>query len=329
MRAEAIVELADLLGVRTAPPKKTYVLMECPLAPITHKKETDNTPSLSVLVKDDDRSGWICHSCGSKGTLPGLVIQWSLYTRKDATAALDLIEKEENSIEAVCGRVDRKWDEKWKKRDEEAVSGVDFEVFSEEELAPFLGKVPRYIVDRGFSLETCKAWQLGYDKEWRDPDTGANRPRVVIPIRRVDGKLVGMAGRAIDDEKNQKYWNYWNFHKSKYLFGQHMATPETPLVVVVEGEFGVLRWWEHEINVVGLMGSHPSDAQFEMLACYETLFLALDKDNAGFKGRDEIHKRLGKRIELYDTVFPDGKTDPDELTQKEAQQCLLHAKKLL
>ena len=328
MRAEAIVQLADMMGVRTAPPKRTYVLMECPLAPVTHKKGSDNTPSLSVLVKDGDRSGWICHSCHSKGTLPGLVIQWSLYFHKDATAALDLIEKEENSIEAICGRVDRKWDEKWAARDAEAVSGVDFEGFSEEELAPFLGKVPRYIIDRGFALETCKAWNLGYDKEWRDPDTGENRPRVVIPIRRHDGKLVGMAGRAIDDKKEKKYWNYWNFHKSKYLFGQHMVS-EDQIVAVVEGEFDVLRWWEHEIKTVGLMGSTPSDEQFELLASYECLFLALDKDEAGFRGRDEIHKRLGKRIELFDTVFPDGKTDPDELTQKEAQQCLLHAKKLL
>jgi hypothetical protein len=328
MRAEAIVQLADMLGVRAGAQRKTYVTMECPLAPVTHKTGTDNHPSLSVLVRDGDRSGWICHSCGQKGTLPGLVIQWSLYTKKDATAALDLIEKEENSIEAICGRVDRKWDEKWKQRDEEAVAGTDFEVFSEEELEPFLGRVPRYIVDRGFRLETCKAWGLGYDRDWRDPETGANRPRVVIPIRRADGKLVGMAGRAIDDEKKEKYWNYWNFAKSRYLFGQHM-TSEEPLVAVVEGEFDVIRWWEHGINVVGLMGSHPSEAQFRMLASYETIFLALDKDDSGLKGRDEISKRLGRQIEVYDTTFPDGKTDPDELTREEAEYCLLHARKLL
>jgi len=329
MRAEAIVQLADLLGVKAGTPKKTYVLMECPLAPVTHKKGTDRTPSLSVIVKDGDRSGWICHSCGSKGTLPGLVIQWSLYFNRDARAALDLIEKEENSVEAICGRVDRKWDEKWKERDEAAVAGVDFEVFSEEELEPFLGRVPKYIVDRGFSLETCKAWKLGYDKEWRDAETGVNRPRVVIPIRRADGKLVGMAGRAIDGEKDQKYYNYWNFHKSHYLFGQNMTEREKALVVVVEGYFDVIRWWGYGINVVGIMGSHPSEAQFGLLACYEDLFLALDKDDGGFRGRDAIHKRLGSRIGLYDTVFPDGKKDPDDLTEDEARQCLLHAKKML
>lgn len=329
MRAEAIVQLADLLGVRAGTPKKTYVLMECPLAPMTHKKGTDSTPSLSVLVKDGDRSGWICHSCGSKGTLPGLVIQWALYFKRDATAALDLIEQEENSIEAVCGRVDRKWDEKWKARDEAAVASVDFEVFSEEELAPFLGKVPRYILDRGFTLDHCRAWNLGYDRDWRDSETGRNRPRVVIPIRREDGKLVGMAGRAIDGEKKEKYYNYWNFHKSHYLFGLHLTEREKPLVAVVEGEFDVIRWWGYGINVVGIMGSHPSEAQYEKLACYEDLFLAFDKDDSGFRGRDEVRKRLGGRVDLWDTTFPDGKTDPDDLTKEEAEHCLLHAKKLL
>lgn len=329
MRAEAIVDLAGLLGVRVGAQRKTYVLLECPLASVTHKKGTDDTPSLSVRVHDNDRSGWHCFSCGCKGTLPGLVIQWALYHNKDATAALDLIDKEENSIEAVCGRVDRKWDDKWKERDEAAVAAVDFEIFSEEEISPFLGKVPRYIIDRGFDLETCKAWQLGYDKEWRDPDTKINRPRVVIPIRRADGKLVGMSGRAIDDEKNQRYYNYWNFHKSNYLFGQNMTEQEKPLVAVAEGYFDVLRWWGYGINVVGIMGSHPSEPQFEKLACYEDLFLALDKDDGGFRGRDAIRKRLGGRVNLYDTVFPDGKTDPDDLTKEEAEHCLLHAKKLL
>ena len=328
MRADAIVKLADLLGVRASTPRTTYVLMECPLAPVTHKKGTDNTPSLSVLVKDGDRSGWICHSCGSKGTLPGLVVQWATYFAKDPGPALDLINQEENSVEAVCGRIDHKWDEKWKERDTAAVAGVDFEVFGEQELASFLGRVPRYIIDRGFSLETCKAWQLGFDKEWRDPD-GNLRPRLTIPVRRKDGKLVGMVGRALDDDKKDKYWNYWHFHKSHYLFGQDRTEQEKPLVVVVEGYLDVMRWWEYGINVVATMGSHPSDEQIRLLSAYEDIFLAYDKDDAGFKGRDEIADRLKNRVTLWDTTFPGGKTDPKQLTRDEAEFCLLHSKKIL
>jgi len=328
MRAEAVVRLAELLGVRAGPPRATYVLMECPLAPVTHAKGTDNTPSLSVLVKDGDRSGWICHSCGAKGTLPGLVVQWATYFAKDPGPALDLIEKEENSVEAICGRVDRKWDEKWKERDAAAVASVDFEVFSEEEIAPFLGRVPRYIIDRGFALPTCKAWQLGYDKEWRDPD-GFPRPRLTIPVRRKDGKLVGMVGRALDDEKKEKYWNYWNFHKSRHLFGHDKTEQDKKIVAVVEGYFDVIRWWEYGVNAVGVMGSHPSEQQYAHLLCYEDVFLALDKDDSGFRGRDEISKRLVGRVGVYDTEFPGGKTDPKQLTREETEFCLLHARKMM
>ncbi len=339
MRAEGIVALAGMMG-STAKVRKTYVNIQCPFAPFYHKNGTDNSPSCNVFIAEGDRSGWKCHSCGRHGTLAGMVIQWALLTRKDATDLLDLVQEEEESVGAVCGRLDRKWDEKWKEREAEVIKGMDLDVFSEEELAPFLGKVPKYIIDRGYSIETCKAWRLGYDKEWKDED--GPRPRLVIPIRRRDGKLVGMSGRAVDDIKGKKYWNYWNFPKSHYLFGEDMVLAAQaeekaregdkyqPLLAlaIVEGYLDAIKWWEYQIPTVSIMGSSISNEQIHLLKDYERLYIALDADKAGEDGIAEIVRRLRNRMPLLRVPFPGGKTDPKQLTQDEAWYALENAKRL-
>lgn len=340
MRAEAILNLAEMLG-SLAKAHKTYVNMQCPFAPFYHQHGTDRNPSCNVFIHDNERSGWKCHSCGRHGTLAGMVIQWALLTRKDATPLLDLIEKEENSTEAICGRMDRKWDEKWQEREAKALQGSDLDVFSEEELKPFLGKVPKYIIDRGFAIETCKAWNLGYDKEWKGED-GTIRPRVVIPIRRRDGKLVGMTGRAIDSIKEQKYWNYWNFPKSHYLFGENMVLAreaETkakegdkyePLlaIVIVEGYLDAIKWWEYEIPTVAIMGAQASAEQIALLKDYQRIYIALDCDAGGEMGARDLVSILRNRLPLFRVAFPEGKTDPKQCTKVEAFASLESAKRV-
>jgi hypothetical protein len=339
MRAEAIVELAGMMG-SDARARKTYVSMQCPFAPFYHEKGTDNTPSLNVFVVDGGRSGWKCWSCNQHGTLPGMIIRWALLTKKDATLLLDLVDKEENSVEAICGRLDRKWDEKWGERDAAAVREKEFDIFSEEELAPFLGRVPQYILDRGFEIETCKAWMLGYDREWRVD--GVVRPRLTIPIRRRDGKLVGLAGRAIDDIKEGKYWNYWNFPKSHYLFGENMVLAREAVIKaaegdkyeplsglsVVEGYLDAIKWWEYEIPTVAIMGSAPSKEQYEMLKEYGRIYIALDADAGGESGVSDMLKTLRDRLPLFRVRFPDGKTDPKQCTREEAWTSLETAKRI-
>jgi DNA primase len=151
-----------------------------------------------------------------------------------------------------------------------------------------------------------------------------------------------MSGRAVDDIKETKYWNYWNFPKSHYLFGEDMVLAREaeakakegdkyePLlgITIVEGYLDAIKWWEYRIPTVSIMGSSISKEQILLLKDYERLYIALDADKAGEDGTAEIVIRLRNRVPLLRVSFPPGKTDPKQLTQEEAWEALENPKRL-
>lgn len=330
MRSDAIVRLAGMLGVTKINARRTYVQITCPLSPKTHQNGSDKHPSLSILVKDTERSGWKCHACGEKGLLNDLITHWAVINRKDPSEAYDLIKKEEEGLEALQTRVDARVEGKWGDRPSSLISnGVDFEVFDERELDSFERAVPQWAIDRGLSLDTCKEWGLRNDPEWKDPMTGQAWHRLVIPIRRRDGKLVGLVGRAIDDEAPDKYFAYWHWNKSNYIFGQDRIPKDAKAVIVVEGMFDTMKFWEYGLPVGGMIGSEPSERQAQMLLEYEKVLLALDRDKAGEKGTDWLIRRLRGRVPLFSVPFPDRKTDPKQFSFDEAWDGYRNAKRIL
>lgn len=279
MRLEGIMRLLKVMGIEDgAQSHPSYVQICCPFAAETHSSGTDRHPSLSIRVAEMEKSGWKCFGCGLSGYLFSFVTRWGQIAQKNPMPLLDMIDKEENSIEAAFVRLDSRWNAVWSK-EQKAVEKSDFEVFNEIEAQQFQTEnPPQYILDRGISAETCKAWGIGYDAGWSDH--GVVRPRVVFPVRRRDGKLVGMIGRAADGVKEKKYFNYWRFEKSKFLFGEHMIEKRGK-VAVVEGQIDVIKWWEYGIPTVGLIGGEASEAQIKLLLDYEAVYVALDRDEKG------------------------------------------------
>jgi len=324
MRATAIVELLTLLGCDKIKERPRVVNATCPLARGRHEGGADRHPSFGVMVNDAERSGWLCYACGSHGTLGWLVTQWALQDNtRQVEAPLRIIEREEEGVESVRNRIDTKIEARWAEV-EPTQPAPDTNVFSEAELAPFIGKVPQYALDRGLSLETCRAWQLGYDK-----GIGARPiPRLVFPVRRQDGALVGMIGRAIESFHEPKYLNYWHFQKAHYLFGRHRITDLSRLVLV-EGLIDVLRWAEYGLPVAGLIGAHASEEQVQLALCFERVYLALDRDEAGRLGEEQLVRRLHGRVPVFGMTFPAGKHDPKELTREEAWAAVEQARRVL
>lgn len=317
-----------MLGAPKINARRTYVQIPCPLAPQTHANGTDRHPSLSILISDMERSGWKCHACGEKGALPILVTKWATISRQDPGPLYDLIKKEEEGLEARQNRVDNrlvggKWGNK-----SLVVDNVDWETYSDAEMEAFQKSVPQWVIDRGASLETCKAWGLREDPAWADPETGEKWTRVVIPVRRADGKLVGIMGRAIDSACPDKYWSYVHFVKTNHLFGLDRIEKRDS-VIVVEGMFDVLRLWGYGLPVVGIIGSEPSERQAQMLLGFKRVLLALDRDSAGEKGNRRLTGRLLNRVPLFAVPFPDGKTDPKQFTKEEAERAVANAKRIL
>jgi len=189
--------------------------------------------------------------------------------------------------------------------------------YDERELAPYMGSIPRYILDRGFALDTCKEWELGFDKK---------KGRLVVPVRDTESRLVGMMGRTVFPDVKPKWWAYWHFLKSKYLYGEDKLSydnGEPERVIVVEGMLDVLWLWQLGLrNIVSIQGSKLSEEQVQrLLDIGLPVYLMFDGDLSGKEGADKAGYQLRGKLQPYLCSCSDG-SDPGDLTREVADSIL-------
>jgi DNA primase len=129
------------------------------------------------------------------------------------------------------------------------------------------------------------------------------RNRLMIPIRRADGQVVGFGGRALEDSNatysslkyNPKYLNSPEtmvFKKNTLLFGYDLARAhikESGTAIVVEGYFDMMALYNTGVkNVVATMGTAISAEQLLSLADRSnprvtSIVLLMDADEAGIE----------------------------------------------
>ncbi len=231
-----------------------------------------------------------------------------------------------------------------------------------------------YMARRSFTEETLEAYAVGFaldswdacrshfnmqgysDQELlaagmltENPDKGTRydrfRNRLMIPIRDVDGRIVGFGARTLDKDGLPKYLNSPQtdlFDKSHLLFGLDMAKRairEARQAVIVEGYMDVMQAWQAGFrNVVAQMGTALTEQQLQMLKRYTKRFiLALDADAAGAKAtlrslqvaRQTLDREVEVRFDARGLVqhegrlqadirvmtLPEGK-DPDNIVQE-------------
>ncbi len=123
--------------------------------------------------------------------------------------------------------------------------------------------------------------------------------RVVLPVRNIDGNIVGFTGRKIHDNMNGPKW----FHKFKTdinLFNIDRAAKfikETgsSTIFVVEGPWDMIKMEMAGFpNTVACFGVYLSTGQTEILnkIGVNNIILGLDNDDAGNKNSIENKKRL-------------------------------------
>ncbi len=173
-----------------------------------------------------------------------------------------------------------------------------------------------YLARRGLNAETVEQFQLGYALEARDAlrnyltekgftveelieagllsrhEDGSVldrfRGRLIIPIRDVQGRVIGFGARALGDAQ-PKYLNSPQtplFDKSATLFALDLARRairEANEAVIVEGYMDAMQAHQAGFsNVVAQMGTALTEAQLRLLKRYTRRFvLALDPDLAG------------------------------------------------
>jgi len=173
-----------------------------------------------------------------------------------------------------------------------------------------------YLVSRGLSRETAKAFRIGYapsgwdylikflerrgykleDIEKAGLATQRSRGysdkfhhRLMFPIANASGKVVGFTGRVLNPEDQPKYLNSPEtaiFAKGRILYGLS-ATKEdiqqSGYAVLVEGQMDLLSSYQAGVkNVVASSGTALTIDQLKLIKRYgEALVLSLDADAAG------------------------------------------------
>jgi len=183
------------------------------------------------------------------------------------------------------------------------------------------GKAARtYLEQRGLNADTIAEFRLGYSlpawgacrthfggQGYNDADLLAVglltenqdkgtvydrfRNRFMIPIRNIDGRVVGFGARTMEKDGIPKYLNSPQtavFDKSSVLYGLSSAKRhirEARQVVIVEGYMDVLQAWQGGFrNLVAQMGTALTPPQLNLLKRYTKRYvLALDADAAGQK----------------------------------------------
>jgi DNA primase len=218
--------------------------------------------------------------------------------------------------------------------------------------APQAEAARRYINERALNEETVAAFRLGFaldswdglkthftaqgysedellatglltEHDERRTRYDRFRNRLVIPIRDLEGAVVGFGARTLDPDGIPKYLNSPQtmlFDKGRLIFGLDMAKRyirEAREVVLVEGYMDVMQAWQHGYrNVVAQMGTSLTEAQLRLLQKQTKRFiLALDPDAAGAKAtlrslqlaRETLDRDLEVRFDARGLVQLEGR----------------------
>ncbi len=243
------------------------------------------------------------------------------------------------------------------------------------------GQIARdYLAGRGLSEATIDGFLLGYaadrwdgllahlqsknyepadllaaglviEREQPEPDRSPYydrfRHRVMVPIRDVNGHVIGFGARALRSDQRPKYLNTPQtllFEKSSVLYGLDMARRSIRprgKAIIVEGYMDVLACHQAgEDNVVASMGTALTEPQIRQLRRYtSTIVLALDADAAGqaatLRGLAQARDALDREwvpvltatglvrhearlaVDLRVMTLPAGK-DPDDVVRSDA-----------
>jgi DNA primase len=150
-----------------------------------------------------------------------------------------------------------------------------------------------YLLGRGFTPETIGRFGLGFCSR------GMLKDRVAVPLHDHASKLIGYAGRVVDDaaitEDNPRYrfpgerkrdGKTFEFRKTLFLYNGYRIKVPVDNLVVVEGFTGV--WWldQSELpDVVATMGADCSEKQAELIVSLVKpggkVWIMSDGDKAG------------------------------------------------
>lgn len=325
--------VAEIVG-ETVALKRAGTIMKglCPF-------HAEKTPSFIVTP---ERETWHCFGCGEHGDIFTFLMRRDGLDFREALGRL--AERAGVELSERTASEDRR-----KRRLREALEAAI--TFYRQVLvdARQAARAREYLVERGFSDETLERFGIGYalnnwealtkrlrakgftDRELTDAGLASPsnrggvydrfRGRIIIPIRDVSGRAIGLGGRIMPDAEGPKYLNSPAtalFDKSRTLYGIDLAKAairREKLAVIVEGYTDVMAAHQAGFeNVVASLGTALTAGQVELANRYaDAVALAYDVDLAGEAATQRgLLEELGPVVSKVRVIrIPAGK-DPDD-----------------
>lgn len=152
--------------------------------------------------------------------------------------------------------------------------------------------------------------------------------RVIIPVRNLNGELVGFTGRTLYKDWKERKIGKWvhskGFDKADNLFNIDKARnyiEESGTAIITEGPLDVLRLEQYGIkNSVAVFGRKLHNKQISiLLSCMaNTLILAFDGDTAGKTGAEDAFSVAKSYFKIVNVELRDG--DVGDLSLESAKE---------
>lgn len=273
-----------------------WVGLHCPMAPYTHEKRVDSTPSAGVSVKEDGGTSiYNCYVCG-RGTLPWFLRQMEKYTGNSYSKIIKNIETGE-----FLGGSLPEWGQS------KVVKKVDKFLDKELYLDLYDSAVGHwYLRERGIDDDTATTLQLLVD-----PSDSQGDERILFPVFSHGGDLYGFTGRAVSDKAELRVRDYHGLPKARVLLGAHLVLEEDAYVVVVEGLFDYAMMVQYGYPAVAtLHAGLTSDQAKALIDIGKPVILMYDNDQAGQTATETAVKALKKHLPISRVMYPKAKLNP-------------------
>jgi DNA primase len=308
----------------------------------------ERSPSFGI---DPTQKVYYCFGCQASGDVFTFVQETE---GVDFKGALELL-AERYGVELQREEEDPKEAEKRRRRDRllellsRTASYYERYLWESEEA----GRAREYLLGRGLSEESLRAFRVGYAPSAWDRVLLASRrggfseaelyatglaqrndkgrlydrfrSRIMFPLADVRGKVLGFGARAMREEQRPKYLNTSDneiYHKGLQLYGADLARAHATKageMILCEGYTDVIAMHQAGLrNTVGLMGTAlTADQVRELARMAQTVLLALDADSAGQEAMLKAFRLANKsKLELRVVMLPQG-TDPADLIQRD------------
>lgn len=341
-KIQSQVKITDIVGDYVKLKKRgVNYLGLCPF-------HNEKTPSFTV---SSNKEIYKCFGCGKSGNAINFLMEMEKYSYVEALRALAArynIEVEETATSP-----------EYKQQQQTSESLFIINKFAQEFFTDTLLNTEdgrdialSYLQSRGFTEETIKKFQLGFNPESRDSFAKAAtaaqystelllktglvvqrddrlqdnyRGRIIFPIHNQSGKVLGFGARIIkSNDRAPKYINTPEneiYIKSKILYGSYFARQAIDKAnecLLVEGYTDVISLHQAGVeNVVASGGTSLTTDQLRLIKKYSNnLTIVYDGDSAGIKAALRgLDLALEERLDVRLVLIPDGE-DPDSFVNK-------------